>query len=115
MLSDPNISKIIPKVGNRYEAALAISKRARNIENRRVIEGDSDIRDAVDVASIEIAEEKVYVKKGGVFVIDQEKQDKSEKIVEEVIIAEKPVKKTRAKVEKIKAKLEKVETKNIKE
>ena len=42
MLSDPNVKKILPKVGNRYEAALAIAKRARDIENRRVIEGDTE-------------------------------------------------------------------------
>lgn len=32
MLSDPNVKKIVPKVGNRYQAALAIAKRARDIE-----------------------------------------------------------------------------------
>ena len=32
MLSNPNVSQIIPKAGNRYESALAIAKRARNIE-----------------------------------------------------------------------------------
>lgn len=26
MLSDPNVKKIVPKVGNRYQAALAIAK-----------------------------------------------------------------------------------------
>jgi dTDP-4-amino-4,6-dideoxygalactose transaminase len=36
MLSNPNVSEIMPKVGNRYESALAIAKRARNIEARRV-------------------------------------------------------------------------------
>ena len=36
MLSDPNVKKIVPKVGNRYQAALAIAKRARDIEKRRV-------------------------------------------------------------------------------
>ena len=70
MLSDPNVKKIIPKAGNRYQAALAIAKRARDIENRRVIEGDPDITDAVDIASKEIAEEKVYVKANGEYIID---------------------------------------------
>ena len=61
MLSDPNVKKILPKVGNRYEAALAIAKRARDIENRRVIEGDTEIKDAVDIAAQEIVDEKIYV------------------------------------------------------
>lgn len=28
----------MPKAGNRYESALALAKRARNIENRRLVE-----------------------------------------------------------------------------
>lgn len=61
MLSNPNVSEIMPKVGNRYESALAIAKRARNIEARRVAENDPDIKDAVDVAAKEIVEGKVNV------------------------------------------------------
>ena len=72
MLSNPNVSQIMPKVGNRYESALAIAKRARNIENRRIIEGDQDIKDAVDVAAKEIAEGKVRVKKDGEYVVKEE-------------------------------------------
>ena len=59
MLSDPNVKKIVPKVGNRYQAALAIAKRARDIEKRRVIENDPDITDAVDIAGKEIAENRI--------------------------------------------------------
>lgn len=70
MLAKPNVSEVMPKVGNRYESALAIAKRARDIEKRRVLEGSSDIRDAVDVAAEEIAEEKVYVRKDGQFVVE---------------------------------------------
>lgn len=70
MLSKPNVSEVMPKVGNRYETALAIAKRARDIEKRRVIEGSTDIRDAVDIAAEEIAEEKVYVRKDGQFVVE---------------------------------------------
>lgn len=62
MLSNPNVSEIMPKVGNRYESALAIAKRARNIEARRIAENDPDIKDAVDIASTEIVEGKVEVK-----------------------------------------------------
>lgn len=61
MLSNPNVSEIMPKVGNRYESALAIAKRARNIEARRVAENDMDIKDAVDIAATEIVEGKVAV------------------------------------------------------
>lgn len=70
MLSNPNVSEVMPKVGNRYESALAIAKRARDIEKRRVIEGSNDIRDAVDIAAEEIAEENVYVSKNGQFVVE---------------------------------------------
>lgn len=61
MLSNPNVSEVMPKVGNRYESALAIAKRARNIEARRIAENDPDIKDAVDIAATEIAEGKVNV------------------------------------------------------
>ena len=70
MLSDPNVKKILPKVGNRYEAALAIAKRARDIENRRVMEGDPEIKDAVDIAAEEIVDEKVYVKINGKYTVE---------------------------------------------
>ena len=60
MLAKPNVKEIMPKVGNRYESALAIAKRARDIEKRRVMEGSSDIRDAVDIAAEEIANEEAY-------------------------------------------------------
>ena len=79
MLSDPNVKKIVPKVGNRYQAALAIAKRARDIEKRRVIENDPDITDAVDIAGKEIAEGKVFVKINDKFTIDpQEEQSEEE-------------------------------------
>lgn len=88
MLSDPNVKKIVPKAGNRYQAALAIAKRARDIEKRRVIEGDPDITDAVDVAAKEIVDEKVYVKVNGEYVIkpDLEKIEEIKKsnIVDEI-------------------------------
>ena len=61
MLSNPNVSEIMPKVGNRYESALAIAKRARNIEARRIAENDMDIKDAVDIAANEIVDGKVAV------------------------------------------------------
>ena len=70
MLSNPNVSEVMPKVGNRYESALAIAKRARDIEKRRVIEGSSDIKDAVDIAAEEIMLEKVYVRKNGQYIIE---------------------------------------------
>lgn len=76
MLSDPNVKKIMPKAGNRYQSALAIAKRARNIENRRVIEGDTCIKDAVDIAAQEIVDGKVLVKVKGEYVcIPEEKEE----------------------------------------
>jgi len=79
MLSNPNINEILPKVGNRYEAVLAISKRARSISKKRVEEGSDDIRDAVDVAAEEIAENRVYVRKNGKYVVEPNlKLDKSD-------------------------------------
>ncbi len=88
MLSDPNVKKIVPKAGNRYQAALAIAKRARDIENRRVIEGDTNIEDAVDIAAKEIADEKVYVKVDDEFVIEPDiekiEQYRKESIVNEI-------------------------------
>lgn len=62
MLSNPNVSEVMPYVGNRYESALAIAKRARIIEARRINESDPDIRDAVDIAAQEIADGKIEVK-----------------------------------------------------
>ncbi len=81
MLSKPNVKEIMPKAGNRYQAALALSKRARNIEERRVSEGDKDIHDAVDLAAEEIVEEKAYVKVAGEYIIEPK--------IEELIIEDK--------------------------
>lgn len=61
MLSNPNVSQVMPKVGNRYESALAIAKRARRIEAKRVAKGDPEIKDAVDIAAKEIADGKITV------------------------------------------------------
>lgn len=81
MLANPNISQIMPKAGNRYESALAIAKRARNIENKRLIEGDRDIHDAVDVASQEIVDGKVKVLINGEYV---DKTINSNVIIDEI-------------------------------
>ncbi|MCX8074771.1 MAG: DNA-directed RNA polymerase subunit omega [Clostridia bacterium] len=70
MLSKPNVNDIIPKVGNRYEVALAVAKRARDISDKRLREGDKSIKDPVDIACKEIYDDKVYVKKDGQYVID---------------------------------------------
>ncbi|CCY72038.1 unknown [Clostridium sp. CAG:921] len=83
MLSKPNVKEIMPKVGNRYESALAIAKRARYIENRRIVEGSSDIRDAVDVAANEIADGEVLVKKDGEYV-DKEVVKKDSVLKDEI-------------------------------
>ena len=83
MLSKPNVKEIMPKVGNRYESALAIAKRARYIENRRIVEGSSDIRDAVDMAANEIADGEVLVKKDGEYV-DKEVVKKDSVLKDEI-------------------------------
>lgn len=81
MLSDPNVVQITPKIGNRYESAVIIAKRAREIEKRRVETGDRDITDAVDVASKEIANGDVLIKKNGKYVA---KEDKKDEVIDEL-------------------------------
>ena len=63
MLAKPSVNDVMPKVGTRYELAIAVAKRARQIAERRIEEGDPDITDAVDIATREIAEDKVRVEK----------------------------------------------------
>jgi DNA-directed RNA polymerase subunit omega len=63
MLAKPSVNDVMPKVGTRYELAIAVAKRARQIAERRIEEGDPDITDAVDIATREIAEDKVKVAK----------------------------------------------------
>ena len=63
MLAKPSVNEVMPKVGTRYELAIAVAKRARQIAERRIQEGDPDITDAVDIATREIAEDKVRVEK----------------------------------------------------
>ncbi len=63
MLAKPSINEVMPKVGTRYELAIAVAKRARQIAERRIEQGDPDITDAVDIATREIAEDKVRVEK----------------------------------------------------
>ena len=36
MLSKPNVKEVMPRVGNRYQSVLAISKRARKLEAQRL-------------------------------------------------------------------------------
>lgn len=86
MLSNPNVSQIIPKAGNRYESALAIAKRARNIESKRIIEGDRDITDSVDIAAKEIAEGKVRVKKDGEYVVKEENENIITNDINDVVV-----------------------------
>jgi len=63
MLAKPSVNEVMPKVGTRYELAIAVAKRARQIAERRIEQGDPDITDAVDIATREIAEDKVRVEK----------------------------------------------------
>ena len=68
MLSKPNVNDLMEKAGNRYESVIAIAKRARQIERRRMATNDPCIKDAVDTASKEICEQKSLVKKSGEYV-----------------------------------------------
>lgn len=63
MLSSPNAMDIMPKVGSRYEVTLAVSKRARQISDKRIEVGDPDITDPVDIAAKELAGGTVIVEK----------------------------------------------------
>lgn len=63
MLAKPSVNEVMPKVGTRYELAIAVAKRARQIAEKRIEEGDPDITDTVDVATREIAEDKIRVEK----------------------------------------------------
>lgn len=77
MLAKPSVDEVMPKVGTRYELAIAVAKRARQIAERRIEEGDPDITDAVDIATREIAEDKVKVQK-----------EETEEVVNQDIIVE---------------------------
>lgn len=72
MLAKPSANEVMPKVGTRYEVAVAVAKRARQIAERRIEEGDPDITDAVDVATREIAEDKIKVAKESQDVVNQD-------------------------------------------
>ena len=72
MLAKPSANDVMPKVGTRYEVAVAVAKRARQIAERRIEEGDPDITDAVDVATKEIAEDKIKVEKESQDVVNQD-------------------------------------------
>ena len=86
MLSKPNVKEILPKVGNRYQSVIAISKRARQLEAQRlekynqnkekIKEGKGDyseyVFDAVDRAAKEIVDGKVYIKINGKYSVTPE-------------------------------------------
>lgn len=88
MLSKPNVKEIMPKVGNRYQSVLAISKRARALEAQRlkkysenkdkIKEGKEDyseyVFDAVDRAAKEIVDGKVYIKINGKYSVTPESE-----------------------------------------
>ena len=69
MISKPNVNELVEKAGNRYDAAIAIAKRARDIGKKRLERGDTNIKDAVDLAATEIYEEKVLIKKDGEYIL----------------------------------------------
>ena len=105
MLSKPNVNDLMEKSGSRYEAALAIAKRAREIERKRGEFGDDSVKDSVDLASKQIMSEQILVKINGEYVCPPEvveETEEAEEIIEEVVeevieeVEEKP-KKRRAK------------------
>ena len=61
MLVEPSITDLLEKVDSRYTLVIETAKRARQISNKRVEEGDPDISDPVDVATKEIDAGKVTV------------------------------------------------------
>lgn len=63
MLSKPNVEELMPKVGSRYDVAIAVAKRARQIADKRLMSQDGCIKDPVDLAAKEIAEDVVIVTK----------------------------------------------------
>lgn len=90
MLAKPSVNEVMPKVGTRYELAIAVAKRARQIAEKRIEEGDPDITDAVDVATKEIAEDVIQVEKKSkdvvnhdVIVEDKELEGQTEEVKEE--------------------------------
>ena len=82
MLAKPSVNDIMGKIGTRYEVALAVAKRARQISNERIEEGDTDISDPVDVASKEIDSGKITVSKQEQQLKDVIVDDEIEDIVE---------------------------------
>lgn len=78
MLAKPNVIDMSSKVGDRYEVAIAVAKRARQIEKKRYETGDRDIRDSVDLATEEIYEDKVKIIKNGSYVVEPEKPENEE-------------------------------------
>ncbi|MDD2627351.1 MAG: DNA-directed RNA polymerase subunit omega [Clostridia bacterium] len=63
MLSKPNISELKDKAENRYKISLAVAKRARQIAKKRLEEDNEDIKDPVDIAAIELEQDKIKIVK----------------------------------------------------
>lgn len=92
MLSKPNVKEVMPKVGNRYQSVLALAKRARQIESDRLVkraeckeknkeckdECKDCVYDAVNRASEEISEGKVYIKIDGEYAVTPESEMEKE-------------------------------------
>jgi len=86
MLSKPNVKEVMPKVGNRYQSVLALAKRAREIEEKRVREAEAKavaiadrcIEDSVNIAAKEILEGKVYIKINGEYAVTPEAEMEKE-------------------------------------
>ena len=93
MLSKPNVNDMIGKVGNRYEVAIAVAKRARAITENRIKDGDKNIKDPVDVATTEIFENKSIVTFGKIkedVIVDEKLSPEDEKAAIEETVIEDP-------------------------
>lgn len=63
MIAKPNVEELLKKAKNRYELAIAVSKRGRQIIDGAKPKIDSDETSEITIASLEFAEDKYVVDK----------------------------------------------------
>lgn len=63
MIVKPNVEQLLDKAINRYELAVAISKRARQIVSGATPKVETKEKSEVTIASLELAENKYMIKK----------------------------------------------------
>ena len=62
MMVKPTVNELLTKVDNRYELVVATAKRARQLANGEASLTNKKEASPVTLATVEIAEGKVYVK-----------------------------------------------------